>query len=281
MMQGRGAKAPRVQVGAFVDLARAREHFERRGRGPRRRRGRGLAGGVGLERRGAEPRPKLAADVAEARTALPVRDEVDDRAVVALVADAEMNPGAIALPFGDNLVVIGGASQDVAADAALAPATLVAVSRGREVDEVDVALEGPELVIHGCSTPRGAHRPVRRRGCDPRDRIEQNRGLSRERRSCRFPTAQLKGMFSCGARGGGAREPRSRTPGGAPGARWGETPRRGACRAPCHWPPAYGAAPRRGSQRRRASAARRGWRASRPPRRPSCRPLWRPRAGRR
>ncbi len=77
-------------------------------------------------------------------------NEVDDRAVVAIVADGEVRPVAALGPAHDDLIARAGVAHHVAGAAAFAPVALVSITVDGVVDEIDVALESLEfLVVHG------------------------------------------------------------------------------------------------------------------------------------
>jgi hypothetical protein len=74
-------------------------------------------------------------------------DEVDDRAVVAIVADGKVGPVSILILADDDLVISRRMPEHVARDAALAPNAAVAVPVGRVVEKVNVALEPMQFVV--------------------------------------------------------------------------------------------------------------------------------------
>jgi hypothetical protein len=79
-------------------------------------------------------------------------NEVDDRAVVAIVADGKIRPVPIPIFANDDLVVGHGMPEHVARDAAFASVALIAVAVRRVLDEVNVALEAVQfVVVHGRS----------------------------------------------------------------------------------------------------------------------------------
>ena len=147
--QGLGPKAPRGEVVARGRDARRFEHFGHR---PllRARRASGELESLGQWSRRAEPAPKLLADGSEGRVAATPLDEVDDRAVVAVVTNREVGPVPIAILAHDDLVARRGMAEHVARDAALASVAPVAVAIGRIVEKVNVALEPMQfVVVHG------------------------------------------------------------------------------------------------------------------------------------
>ena len=79
--------------------------------------------------------PKLLTDGSERRVPAAPLDEVDDRAVVAIVADGEVGPVPVPILADDDLVARPGMPEHVARDAALAPVAPVAVAIGRVVEK--------------------------------------------------------------------------------------------------------------------------------------------------
>ena len=77
-------------------------------------------------------------------------DEVDDGAVIAIVANGEVGPVPVPILSHDDLVVRRRMAEHVARDAALASVAPVAVAIGRIVEKVNVALEPMQfVVVHG------------------------------------------------------------------------------------------------------------------------------------
>ena len=102
---------------------------------------------AGWVRGSAHPRPERLTSPAKVKT-LPVLDEVDDRAVVGIVPDREINPvPAAGIPADDDLVATRAAHSD-AVPAALAAVEDIALRR-RVFGQVDLLLEVVDFLLTG------------------------------------------------------------------------------------------------------------------------------------
>ena len=189
--QGLPAKASRMEVGARRGEACRLEHLRRRcpvSRWPRRR-----LRVVGQRPLGAEPLPQLLANGAERAVTAALLDEVDDRAVVAFVADREVGPVPVPVLADDDLVVGHGMPEHMARGAAFAPVALVAVAVRREVDEGNVALEAVQFVVVHGGDPLAGWRLGRTTRGPRRPRVPGRDSLGRLRAAVRIHLPQLHG----------------------------------------------------------------------------------------